>query len=115
MFDAVAAVSLLRHHVAHRPGFHRRQFFFSDVGEDGFVDLSFRASGQDQVGPFQVAEKVGKRGSRVITDRGPHFRIPKLIIGCGSPRTFHDAHETIFAFDRRFETMTSKNQDLGIP
>ena len=49
MFDAVAAVSLLRHHVAHRPGFHGRQFFVGDGGDDGLVRLSLRASRQDQL------------------------------------------------------------------
>src|SRR5436189_5882462 len=108
VFAAVAAVSLLRRHVAHRPGLHRRQFFFVDGGRDDLVRQSLRASRQDQVGPFNVAEKEGTRGWRIPTYRGPHFRIPKVRISCGSPRTLHDTHETVFAFDRRFETITSK-------
>src|ERR1700688_2939256 len=106
VFDAVSAVALLRHHVAYRPRFHGRQFFFVGGSEDGLVHLSLRASRQDQVGPFNIAEKDGTRGCRVVTYRGPHFRIPKVSVGRGSPRTLHDTHETVFAFDRCFETMT---------
>ena len=83
-------------------------------GDDGLVDLSFGASRQDQARPFDIAGKVRMRGWRVVTDRGPHFRIPKVSIRCGSPRTFHDTHEAVFAFERCFETMASKNQDLCI-
>jgi hypothetical protein len=62
VFGAVAAVSLLRHHVAHRPGFHRRQFFFVDGGGDCLVRLNFRVSRQDQVGNFGDAQQAGTRG-----------------------------------------------------
>ena len=70
-----------RHHVAHRPGFHRRQCFFVDGGYDGLIRLGFRASCQNQIGPFDGAWKIGTRGCRVEAYRGPHFRIPKVRVG----------------------------------
>jgi hypothetical protein len=114
VFDAVAAVSLLRHHVAHRPGFHRRQFFFVDGGHDGLLRLNLRASRQNQIAPFDGTWKIGMGGCRVITDRRPHFRIPKVRVRCGGPRAFYKTHKTVLAFDGRFETLTPKNQDLCI-
>jgi len=92
---------------------HRRQFFFVDGRGDGLVHLCFRASRLDQ-GRFDVPEKIGTRGCRIQTHWDPLFRIPKIRIRCGSPRACHDTHETVFAFHRRFETMTSKNQDVCI-
>src|SRR5262249_34094313 len=112
--DAIAAVPLLRHHVAHRTGFHRWQFFFLDGGHNGFVCLSFGASRQDQLGPFEVAWKERTRRCLVVTNRSPNFCIPKVSVRRRSPRTFHDTRETVFAFDRYFETMTSESHDLCI-
>lgn len=68
----------IRRHVAHRTGFDRRQFFFFDCGHDDLVPLSFRVSRQDQGDPFDVAWKQGMRGWRIITNRCPHFWIPKV-------------------------------------
>jgi hypothetical protein len=111
---AVAAVSLLRHHVAHRPGLHRRQFFFGDGSGDGLGHLSWRTPRQSLLGLFGEAQKVRTRGWCVQTHGNPHFRIPKFRIRRGSPPPSHDTHEAVFAFDRRFETMPSQNLYLCI-
>ena len=74
MCGAVAPVSLLRHHVAHRPGFHRRQFFFVDGGRDGLARLSFRASRQDQAGPRGRGLPARPRGGTVVAGGNPGIR-----------------------------------------
>ena len=68
--------------------------------------------------PFSARVCLNQHGRNA---RLPHSHIwgrapsdSKLRIGRGSPPPSHDTHETVLAFHRCFETMTSKNLHLGI-
>ena len=96
---AVATISVFRQHVAHRPGFHRRQLPLADGGDNSFAHLRSRPPCQDQVRLFDVVWKVGSHGRLVKAHRDPYFRVPKVSVRRGRPRTRHHAYETVFAFD----------------
>jgi len=74
---AIAQVALLRQHVAHGCGFHRRQFVFVDRRFDGLNHLRFGLSGKKQVRLLDGSRKVGARGSRIEADRSSPLWIPE--------------------------------------
>ncbi len=112
MWKDVAAVSLLRHHVAHRPRFHRRQFSPGNGISGDLADLRERVSRQRQLGDLGQAQKISACSRCVHTHRHSHFRIPVVGIRCGGPPASHDAYETVRTFDGSLESVTPQNQHL---
>src|SRR5271170_8488390 len=110
-----AKVLLFRHHVAHRPRFRQRQFLFVVCGLDTVEHLGFRLSSHCQFSRFERERQVGPRGWRIKTKRDPLIRVQKLwIVKRGHPRSLHNAHPAVLAFDRSFVAMPPEDQDLGI-
>src|SRR5579864_3236848 len=111
----IVQVALLRHHVAHCAGFRCRQFLLVDCGCDRLEDLRFRASSYYQLGLFDRAWKIRACRRSVKAERSTQFRIPEFrIVDSSSPRSFHEAYETVLALNRAFITTSAEDHDLGI-
>ena len=112
---AIAQVPLLRHHVAHRAGFHLRQFSVVERGFDLVGDLPFRESGQGPLGLLKRARQVRPRRRGVEADRGTDLGIPELrIVRPRRPPPLHRAHEAVLPFHRRLKPVLSQRQNLRI-
>ena len=81
--------------------------------------LAFRRNAPIGASTFLTAMKPPPldrlNGRRIETERTPHLGIPELrVVESGHPRSFHDTHETVLAFDGGFVAVPSEDQDFGI-